>query len=198
MSRFFSQDVCNRSTDPVMISDKLLPGVPAESCRSGCCARTGGSPEGAEARGINRRRFIRLSGMAASVFAALGLSEIVRAYLSVGPVQTAPVRFVVGTPSDFPPGSVTPREGIFVLRDAAGLFALNAACPHLGCRIQWKAGDAVFECPCHGSRYDHLGGYLSGPARKPLTPVYLTRNDAGQLVADLSKRARPENRIGEG
>ncbi len=195
MSRYLSQNTLNVSAKPRRASTEALSGMATGNCRSDC---HDGARLTAGATGFTRRRFIRLSGLLAAVLSALGLSGILRSYLSAGPVETVPTRFVLGTPADFPPGSVTLREGIFVLRDSEGLFAVKAECSHLGCRIRWNAGEAVFDCPCHGSRYNQRGGYLSGPAQKPLTPVHLSRNDAGQLVADLSRKTRAERRIREG
>ncbi len=198
MSRFFFESALNVSANPRTTREKEPPAGANQGCRAGCSARTIGAADASEGIRVTRRRFIRISGVSAVILSALGLSGIVRAYLSVGPVETAPIRFVLGAPADFPQGSVTLKEGVFVLRDSEGVFAVKAVCSHLGCRIQWNAGEAVFDCPCHGSRYDRRGGYLSGPARKPLTPVHLTRNDAGQLVADLSRKAGAERRIREG
>jgi len=41
-------------------------------------------------------------------------------------------------------------------------------CTHLGCALKWNEIDNVYECPCHGSRYDRNGKLLNGPARKNL------------------------------
>jgi nitrite reductase/ring-hydroxylating ferredoxin subunit len=188
----------NVLANPRTAREEEPPAGANQGCPEGCRARTIGAADAPEETGVTRRRFIRISGVSSAILSALGLSGIVQAYLSVGPVETAPTRFVLGAPADFPQGSVTLKEGIFVLRDSDGVFAVKAACSHLGCRIQWNAGEAVFDCPCHGSRYDRRGGYLSGPARKPLTPVHLTRNDAGQLVADFATKAGAESRIREG
>ena len=37
-------------------------------------------------------------------------------------------------------------------------------CPHLGCALKWDPGQRVWECPCHGSRFDADGKLLDGPA----------------------------------
>jgi Rieske Fe-S protein len=44
-------------------------------------------------------------------------------------------------------------------------------CPHLGCIVAWNASEQTWDCPCHGSRFDKLGGVLNGPANSELTPV---------------------------
>lgn len=55
-------------------------------------------------------------------------------------------------------------------RDVAvgGLMALFQRCVHLGCRVPWCATSIGFECPCHGSRYNAVGEYFSGPAPRNL------------------------------
>lgn len=62
-------------------------------------------------------------------------------------------------------GGVTPR---FLLglagRYAGGLAARHWAprCPHMGCRLVYDAQARIWECPCHGSRFDDIGRVLSG------------------------------------
>lgn len=38
-------------------------------------------------------------------------------------------------------------------------------CPHLGCRLAWNPDEASWDCPCHGSRFNHNGELLDGPAQ---------------------------------
>lgn len=60
------------------------------------------------------------------------------------------------------------RDGlkkIAVYRDTHGvLHKCSAVCPHLGCIVDWNAGEKTWDCPCHGSRFDPLGKVLNGPA----------------------------------
>lgn len=37
-------------------------------------------------------------------------------------------------------------------------------CPHLGCALEWDPKQRVWECPCHGSRFDGHGKLLDGPS----------------------------------
>lgn len=110
---------------------------------------------------------------------------------------------VIGTVADYPVGSITqldlrvkltehvPRVSdsadleiaevpIFLVNDsAAGLLALYAMDPHLGCRVLLvsdlppdsgfdPAPEVVFLTPCHGEQYDLLGRYIAGPAPRGL------------------------------
>ncbi len=50
--------------------------------------------------------------------------------------------------------------------DSSGLIAVNATCPHRGCKVAWKQTE--FVCPCHNSKFKADGSVVAGPARKPL------------------------------
>ena len=54
-------------------------------------------------------------------------------------------------------------------RDEAGvLHAVAAECTHLGCVVRWNGAERSWDCPCHGSRFDHEGKVLHGPATRDL------------------------------
>jgi Rieske Fe-S protein len=56
-----------------------------------------------------------------------------------------------------------------VYRDEEGeLHELSARCTHLGCIVGWNAAERTWDCPCHGSRFEALGGVIEGPAVSPL------------------------------
>lgn len=41
-------------------------------------------------------------------------------------------------------------------------------CTHLGCALKYIDSEEVYECPCHGSKYDKNGKVIIGPALKDL------------------------------
>jgi Rieske Fe-S protein len=97
----------------------------------------------------------------------------------------------VGPLSAFAPGTWTrlADRPLIVGRDARGLFAYSARCPHQNCIVDAPAaGTGAANCACHGSRFDGNGHVTSGPARADLDhyPVHLcagrVRVDAEQLV----------------
>lgn len=49
-----------------------------------------------------------------------------------------------------------------------GILALYKVCTHLGCLYDWVRITNRFECPCHGSKFELTGDYISGPARRSL------------------------------
>jgi cytochrome b6-f complex iron-sulfur subunit len=50
----------------------------------------------------------------------------------------------------------------------AGVVALYQKCVHLGCRVPQCVTSQWFECPCHGSQYNHVGEKKGGPAPRGL------------------------------
>ena len=52
--------------------------------------------------------------------------------------------------------------------DEGALHTRSARCTHLGCIVGWNPADRAWECPCHGSRFDALGGLVQGPATADL------------------------------
>ncbi len=64
---------------------------------------------------------------------------------------------------------------VAVYRDDEGtLHNLSAACTHLNCIVAWNAAEKTWDCPCHGSRFNCLGGVINGPANKDLPPVEIS------------------------
>ena len=71
-------------------------------------------------------------------------------------------------------GAVVEVEGEKVaayLDDDGTTYMLSARCQHMGCTVGWNSRALTWDCPCHGSRYDHTGAILNGPTTKPLPPV---------------------------
>lgn len=64
------------------------------------------------------------------------------------------------------------RNGIHkeaVYRDEAGaIHRCSAVCPHMGCIVRWNEVEKIWDCPCHGSRFDRYGKVLTGPSRADL------------------------------
>lgn len=73
----------------------------------------------------------------------------------------------------------------YVTQYQGGLRALYQKCPHLGCKVPWDAAAGAFKCPCHGSVYNLIGEYQSGPAPRGLDRFPLTiEND--HVMVDTS------------
>ena len=68
-------------------------------------------------------------------------------------------------------------------RDDAGVdHCVSLTCTHLGCTLRWNAAETSWDCPCHGSRFDHDGVVLEGPAVRDLRRIDVSVDNAG--VAD--------------
>lgn len=71
-------------------------------------------------------------------------------------------------------GVIVPMNGesVAIYKDAQGkLHKFSALCTHEFCEIEWNAGDKVWDCPCHGSRFSADGQVLQGPAEEPLNRI---------------------------
>ena len=86
--------------------------------------------------------------------------------------------------SDIPVGGalVFQQERIVVMRQGGETTALSLICTHLGCTVSTTADGMI--CPCHGSRFDHSGKVLTGPAQKPLQK--LTVEQDGDFLVVMS------------
>lgn len=86
-------------------------------------------------------------------------------------------------------GRVIDLEGdpVGVYREETGeVNAVSAVCTHLGCLVEWNDGERSWDCPCHGSRFDHDGRVLDTPAVDDLEPV----EDARLTSAADDRRAQ--------
>ena len=67
-----------------------------------------------------------------------------------------------------------------------GLQALYRKCVHLGCSVPHCSKSALFECPCHGSKYRLTGEYYGGPAPRGLDRFPISEQ-GGKIVVDTGR-----------
>ena len=67
-------------------------------------------------------------------------------------------------------------EKIAVYKDAEGkVTALSPTCTHAGCIVLFNDAEKSWDCPCHGGRFDTNGKVITGPPRKDLEQIQLTK-----------------------
>jgi len=57
-----------------------------------------------------------------------------------------------------------PAAQAYLTKHNEEVVALWWRCPHLGCRVPWCESSGQFECPCHGTTFNRLGEYRTGPS----------------------------------
>ena len=82
--------------------------------------------------------------------------------------------------------------GFWLSNTQHGLLALSVVCVHLGCLYKWAPVNNRFECPCHGSKYQADGTYISGPAGRSLDRYVITVvTPSGSVTTPASGAAVP-------
>jgi len=141
---------------------------------------------------FSRRHFLSLAGWGL-FFAAIGgyLSQLFgyKGFFYPKVIFEPSPRFTVGDPKSFPENSVTKLKSrrVFIVRDGNSFKAFSVVCTHLGCAVEFSKEKDIFECPCHGSKYDRNGVNFAGPAPKPLDHYEMVLDPSGRLVVDKSK-----------
>lgn len=117
----------------------------------------------------------------------LGLSGVIAGaglfrFLDFQTKSSPPTEFDLGPASNYPVNSRTaaPDVPAMILHTKDGFKALSSVCTHLGCTVEERQGG--FACPCHGSRYDALGGVTRGPAAQPLRQLRVEIGQTGHLM----------------
>lgn len=82
---------------------------------------------------------------------------------------------------------------LFIVRDANGLYALTARCPHQG--FTTKVEGAYFVCPRHGSEFSFDGAVLTGPATQPLVHYAMCTLDNGHVGVLTSQTVSDSQRL---
>ncbi len=74
--------------------------------------------------------------------------------------------------------------GLFICRDALGLYAMAAVCTHQGCNISFVDATSGFACPCHGGTYGFDGNVTGGPPPLPLAHYAVCIDASGDVTID--------------
>ena len=74
---------------------------------------------------------------------------------------------------------------VWLVKRGAGVLALSAVCPHLGCSIN-ATPDGAFACPCHTSTFAPDGAKVGGPTPRGMDPM-ATKIEDGFVAVDFQK-----------
>lgn len=110
---------------------------------------------------------------------AVGLKVVSDQFASDKPQTIAEVR-----KSQFPVSGYKKLDGYNILVGKQGeqLVAFDSTCSHNGCSVNWVQGQNLFECPCHGGKYNSDGTVKSGPPPLPLKKYELKEQGDNVLV----------------
>jgi len=142
-----------------------------------------------EERGISRRKIIGYGWIAAT---AVIVGELIGGTLAfLWPKvrgEKAEKLLIAGKVDDLPEGKMTifRKEKVFINRTDRGFLALSAICTHLRCVVRWTEPKKVFECPCHGAKFNAVGEVLEGPPPRPMDryPIEIVED---KIVVDTTK-----------
>jgi len=142
-----------------------------------------------ELKNFSRRGFFTLLGLITFAVASLVAGVLSLRFVIPNVTYDQPLVFKAGMREDFPVGSTTvfADQRTAINHDVDGFYALSMICTHLGCTVRWFQTDAMFRCPCHGSRYLRDGVRFFGPAPRPLERYKLTQSPDGSLLVDRGK-----------
>lgn len=152
-------------------------------------------PTEIDATRLRRRQLLRIGFAGAVILGATELVAAIAPYLRVTRIIGLGAPVAVGTASEimaeFAKTNDRPilfREGrFFLLHAPGGIIAAYRKCTHLGCTVPFNSQRDLFECPCHGSRYDkHTAVVLRSPAPKPLQLFHISESTAGVLIVDTN------------
>jgi cytochrome b6-f complex iron-sulfur subunit len=150
-----------------MSDDKQNPALPGADGRSG----------------LSRRDFLNEITVGALGVAGLGSGVLTYQFFSPNVLFEPATAFRAGNPDLYPVNSVTflQDQQVYLVRTAAGFYAVSAVCTHLGCITQWKPEADMIACPCHGSKFQPDGKKIEGPAPRPLPHYAIHLTADGEL-----------------
>jgi len=129
---------------------------------------------------LSRRDFLGTAaggGALAAVLAACGDGEI----SGIGRRGALPRPLQI-TVANFPDLAINDRlvkvgDAVAAKRTGPATFAaFDMTCTHQGCLTEITAGGTLFDCPCHGSRFDANGAVVRTPAQRPLGTLTTSYN----------------------
>lgn len=84
---------------------------------------------------------------------------------------------------------------VWIRKKGDKIVALNAECPHLGCKVGYQKEHKKFGCPCHESSFTQEGDLIGGPAPRSLDPLETRIVDGKVEVRFVRYRAQVKERV---
>jgi cytochrome b6-f complex iron-sulfur subunit len=178
------------------IPPKAKPAAKAESAAKAKPAAKG-RKAGQKVDG-NRRSFLSWMSLAWVSFTAsvvAGGAATTR-FMFPNVLFEPPSTFRAGRPEELQLGVVDERfkdaNGVWLVREEDGIYALSTTCTHLGCTPNWLSAEGKFKCPCHGSGFYIDGVNFEGPAPRPLERFNIGLAENGEIVVDKGQKYQQE------
>jgi menaquinol-cytochrome c reductase iron-sulfur subunit len=84
---------------------------------------------------------------------------------------------------------------VWIRKKGDKVVALNAECPHLGCKVGYVKDQKKFACPCHDSSFTEEGERVGGPAPRSMDPLESRIVDGKVEVCFVRYRAQVKERV---
>jgi cytochrome b6-f complex iron-sulfur subunit len=148
-----------------------------------------------ETQRVRRRQVLRVGFAAALALSVTELAAAIAPYLRVtriiglgGPVAVGKATEILAQFAKTNDRPILFREGrFFLLHAPGGIIAAYRKCTHLGCTVPFSTEKDLFECPCHGSRFDkRTAVVVRTPAPKPLQLFHISESQSGALIVDTN------------
>jgi cytochrome b6-f complex iron-sulfur subunit len=152
-------------------------------------------PSAVDSTRLQRRQLLRIGFAGVVTLIVVELAAAIAPFLRVTRITGLGAPVPVGTAaeifSEFAKTNDRPilfREGrFFLLHAPGGIIAAYRKCTHLGSAVPFSTARDLFECPCHGSRYDkHTAVVVRSPASKPLQLFHISEQKSGVLIVDTN------------
>lgn len=131
----------------------------------------------------NRRQFLGFLGLAPVVASVVAPLAGAASYTNPPQSLSAPPKpMVLAGLEELAPGSVknfvyNNSSAVIIKKGVNEYTAFYRKCTHLGCTVQWDAGQNLFICPCHGGKFDSNGHRVAGPPPGPLVALEVATVD---------------------
>jgi cytochrome b6-f complex iron-sulfur subunit len=139
----------------------------------------------------SRRNFLSISGWIGIFLFFIGSITAFVRFMFPRILFEPSSMFKAGPPDEYSIGEVSEKylsdQGVWIVREEDGFYALLAKCTHLGCTPRWLQAENKFKCPCHGSGFSKAGVNFEGPAPRALERLLISLGEDGRLIVDKSR-----------